>query len=209
MDMCRHLVKSLGCPPDTINIITLSTGYQFSSVTQSCPTLWGAFREGYSWLPVELGQSQASTHQWLTSMGVSGRAPYWAEQCRLYPPKLSLGAHLPSVSCIPLLRTNGYLSYKSQMPIPEEALPASVLPALPPPQSGLGALLRAPFCRYVISCLGCSPSVQFSLVTQSCPTLCNPMDCSTPGFPVHHQLLEFTQAHVYWVSEAIQPSHPL
>ena len=142
--------------------------------------------------------------------GVSGRAPYWADQCRLYPPKLSLGAHLPSVSCIPLLRTNGYLSYKSQMHIPEEALPASsVLPALPPPQSGLGALLRAPFCRYVMSCLGCSPSVQFSLVTQSYPTLCNPMDCSTPRFPVHHQFLEFTQTHVYWVSEAIQPSHPL
>ena len=45
--------------------------------------------------------------------------------------------------------------------------------------------------------------------TQSCPTLCNPMDCSTPGLPVHHQLSEFTQTHVHWVSDAIQPSHPL
>ena len=52
-------------------------------------------------------------------------------------------------------------------------------------------------------------SVQFSSVTQSCPTLCNPMDCSTPGLPVHHQLPEFTQTHVHWVSDAIQPSHPL
>jgi len=52
-------------------------------------------------------------------------------------------------------------------------------------------------------------SVQFSLVTQSCPTLCNPMDCSSPGFPVHHQLPELTQTHVHWVSDAIQPSHPL
>ena len=51
--------------------------------------------------------------------------------------------------------------------------------------------------------------VQFSSVAQSCPTLCDPMDCSTPGFPVHHQLLEFTHAHVHWVSDAIQPSHPL
>ena len=50
---------------------------------------------------------------------------------------------------------------------------------------------------------------QFRSVTQSRPTLCNPMDWSTPGLPVHHQLLEFTQTHVYWVSDAIQPSHPL
>ena len=47
------------------------------------------------------------------------------------------------------------------------------------------------------------------LVVQSCPTLCNPMDCSTPGLPVHHQLLEFTQTHVHWASYAIQPVHPL
>jgi len=52
-------------------------------------------------------------------------------------------------------------------------------------------------------------SVQFSSVTQSCPTLCNPMNHSTPGLPVHHQLPEFTQTHVHWVSDAIQPSHPL
>ena len=49
----------------------------------------------------------------------------------------------------------------------------------------------------------------FSSVTQSCPTLCNPMDCSPPGLPVHRQLPEFTQTHVHWVSDAIQPSHPL
>ena len=49
----------------------------------------------------------------------------------------------------------------------------------------------------------------FSLVAQSCPTLCYPMDCSMLGFPVHHQLLELTQTHVRRVSDAIQPSHPL
>ena len=54
----------------------------------------------------------------------------------------------------------------------------------------------------------CSP-VQFSLVPQSCPTLCDSMDCSTPGFPVHHQLLEPAQTLVHRVSDAIQPSHPL
>ena len=52
-------------------------------------------------------------------------------------------------------------------------------------------------------------SIQFSSATQSYPTLCNPMDCSTPGFSVHHQLPGFTQTHVHWVSDAIQPSHPL
>ena len=52
-------------------------------------------------------------------------------------------------------------------------------------------------------------SVQLSLVVQSCSTLCNPMNRSTPGLPVHHQLPEFTQTHVRWVSDAIQTSHPL
>ena len=52
-------------------------------------------------------------------------------------------------------------------------------------------------------------SVQLSSVAQSCPTLCNPMDCSTPGLPVHHQLPEFTQTHVHWVADAIQQFHPL
>ena len=51
-----------------------------------------------------------------------------------------------------------------------------------------------------------SYSVQFSSVTQLCPTLCNPMDCSTPGFPVHHQLPELTQTHVHHITDAIQPS---
>ena len=51
--------------------------------------------------------------------------------------------------------------------------------------------------------------VQFSSVAQLCPTLCHPMNCSTPGLPVHHQLPEFTQTHVHRVGDAIQPSHPL
>ena len=52
-------------------------------------------------------------------------------------------------------------------------------------------------------------SLQFGSVTQSCPTLWNPMDCSTPGLPVHHQLPELVQTHVQRVGDAIQPSHPL
>ena len=51
--------------------------------------------------------------------------------------------------------------------------------------------------------------IQFSSVAQSCPTLCNPMNRSTPGLPVHHQLPEFMQTGVHRVSDAIQPSHPL
>ena len=53
---------------------------------------------------------------------------------------------------------------------------------------------------------GCN---QFSSVVQSCPTLCDPMNCSMPSFPVHHQLLEPTQTHVHHISDALQPSHPL
>ena len=51
--------------------------------------------------------------------------------------------------------------------------------------------------------------IRFSSVAQSCPTLGDPMDCSTPGLHIHHQLLEFTQTHVHWIGGAIQPSHPL
>ena len=51
--------------------------------------------------------------------------------------------------------------------------------------------------------------VQYSSVSQSCLSLCNPMDCSTPGFPVHHQLPESAQTHVHCIGDAIQPSHPL
>ena len=50
---------------------------------------------------------------------------------------------------------------------------------------------------------------KFSSIPQSCPTLCNSMDCSSPGFSVHHQLPDLAQTHVHWVGDAIQPSHPL
>ena len=69
-----------------------------------------------------------------------------------------------------------------------------------------------PHCRqmlYHLSHKVTISSVQFSSVTQSCPTLCHPMNQSTPGLPVHHQLPGFTQTHVHGVSDAIQPSHAL
>ena len=61
--------------------------------------------------------------------------------------------------------------------------------------------------KCIILCL--PTTIQFNSVAQSCPALCNPMNRSTPGLPVHHQLPEFTQTHVHKVSDVIQPSHPL
>ena len=70
----------------------------------------------------------------------------------------------------------------------------------------LWILFRA-CAKYMIIFKTCWPQIRS--VAQSCPTLCDPMNRSTPGLPVHHQLLEFTQTHVHRVSDAIQPSHPL
>ena len=82
---------------------------------------------------------------------------------------------------------------------------------------GRGAWGRMDTCICVTESLHCSPETittlligyQFSSVAQLCLTLCDPIKCSMPGLPVHHQLPEFTQTHVHWVGDAIQPSHPL
>jgi len=71
----------------------------------------------------------------------------------------------------------------------------------------LGSLFHWSICLFL--CQYHTVLIQFSSVAQSCPTLCKPMDCRTPGLPVHHQLPELTQTHVHWASDAIQPSHPL
>ena len=74
----------------------------------------------------------------------------------------------------------------------------------------LGMRLRGQSFPKGLCCMAVlEASVQFSSVAQSCPTLCDPMNRSTPGLPVHHQLPEFTQTHVHRVDDAIQPSHPL
>ena len=71
-------------------------------------------------------------------------------------------------------------------------------------------MLSLALCSTIFSqWLELARSDQIRSVAQSCPTLCDPMNCSTPGLPVRHQLLEFTQTHVHRVNEAIQPSHPL
>ena len=82
----------------------------------------------------------------------------------------------------------------------------------PWPAAGLGALSAAVHKWdllkeiVIIFITSATVSVQFN---QSCLTFCDPMDCSTPGLPVHHQLSEFTQTNVHWVGDAIPPSHPL
>ena len=77
------------------------------------------------------------------------------------------------------------------------------------PRTPLNKDVNVPFCMALKSLVTSATKVQFSLVTQSCPTLCNPMDCSTKDLPFHHQLRELAQTNVHWVSDVIQPSHPL
>ena len=83
------------------------------------------------------------------------------------------------------------------------------------PGSSIHGILQARVLEWVaisfskVHCTLLFSQHQFSSVTPLCSTLCDPMDCSTPGLPVHHQLPELTQIHVQWVSDAIQPSHPL
>ena len=87
--------------------------------------------------------------------------------------------------------------------------------ALVPEQAKVGRQRAAASCTFVGTATRADghctfPSIfLFSSVAQSCPTLCDPMNCSMPGLPVHHHLPEFTQTHVHPVSDAIQPSHPL
>ena len=78
-----------------------------------------------------------------------------------------------------------------------------------PPGSPVPGILQARTLEWVLIPLSHANSFQFSSVAQSCPTFFDPMDCSMPGFPVHHQLLEFAQTHVHQVADAIQPSHAL
>ena len=78
------------------------------------------------------------------------------------------------------------------------------------PQLRLDAFTAGGKVQFLVGKLrSCKLWHQFSSVAQSRPTLCDPMDCSTPGLPVHHQLLEFIQIHDHCVDDAIQPSHPL
>ena len=89
----------------------------------------------------------------------------------------------------------------------------SLLPSRSPPWVGVSFLIYGGnnALQIHVTVIGDGikvPPVKFSLVAQSGPTLCDPMDCSVPGFPVHHQILDLAQTPVHHVSDAIQPSHP-
>ena len=92
------------------------------------------------------------------------------------------------------------LPYSEPLPALQDTLERSAAAEATPPYS---AAFLLKIRRLPLQC------VQFSSVAQSCPTLCDPMDCSTPGLRVHHQLPELPQTHVHRVGDAIQPSHPL
>ena len=101
-----------------------------------------------------------------------------------------------STSC----EISGWIKHKLESRLPGEISVTSDMQMIPPLMAESKKELKSLLMKV---------KVQFSLVTQLYPTLWDPMDCSTPGFPVHHQLLELTQTHIHQVGDAIQPSHPL
>ena len=107
------------------------------------------------------------------------------------------------LSCIWLFETPWTAAHQASLSITtsrSRPKPMSIVSVMPSNHLILGHPLLLPSMGW---------SVQFSSVAQSCMTLCDPMNHSTPGLPVYHHLPEFTQTHVHWVGDAIQPSHPL
>ena len=116
---------------------------------------------------------------------------------------------MKSLSCVQLFATLWTVAY--QTPPSMEFSRQEYWSGLPFPSIKMAKKMDNMKCGQGCGAIGIfiHCSVQFSSVTQSCPTLCNPMNHSTPGLPVHHQLPEFTQTHVHRIGDAIQPSHPL
>ena len=107
---------------------------------------------------------------------------------------------LSDQTCITMFEPEG--SWKEANLPTHQTFRAGLKQLLTKPSSDSSALITFPVASWV-------RSDQIRSVAQLCPTLCDPMNRSTPGLPVHHQLLEFTQTHAHRVSDAIQPSHPL
>ena len=148
-------------------------------------------------------------HTWVLSMGPASGRLCGAAPCRATCPGSTSG-WAPSEGCKPPLCVpcswwegcsggpqSSYIIFQSSTVFIGES------------EKSLGSLPAPPSVTFRVFS---RTEVQFSSVQFSCsvgPNLCDPMDCSTPGLPVHHQLPEFTQTHVHWVGDAIQPSHPL
>ena len=128
--------------------------------------------------------------------------PYFS-RVRLLSAPWTVAHQVPLSMVFPKQEYRGGLPLPSPGDLPNPEIKSATLksPALAGGLFISSATWEAPFLP--------SRSVQFSSVAQSCLTLCDPMNRSTPGLPVHHHLLEFTQTHIHRVSDAIQPSHPL
>ena len=146
---------------------------------------------------VALSYSQESFSAWIPSLGSTWHSPLLDQFCSI---------PLHGVFAVPLRRDHAPFSLMNCLDlILFLTRRVDLLLSSPPSTSTLHwiQIWAQP------STPGFWLTVHFSSVTQSCPTLCDHMDCSMPGFPVDTQQPEFTQTHVHWVGDAIQPSHPL
>ena len=158
------------------------------SVTQSCLTLCDPWTTA-----CQASLSITNSRSLLSLMSIELVMP--SNHLILCHPLLLLPSSFPASGSFPVSRLFAAGDWSFRTLASESVLPMNIQGWFPLGLTGLIALL--------------SSSVQFSSVAQLCLTLCDPMDCSTPGFPVHHQLLEIAQTHVHWIGDAIQPSHPL
>ena len=154
------------------------------SMGMSLSKLWKIVKDREAWCATVHGVTKSWTRlsKWITTMSYSYRNVSQAVSC------IDLAfKRIYSIVWIIVYLISPFLGYFQHSVITNyPAVKIHVHPSL---------------CRWL--------EYYFCSVTQSCPTVCNPMDCSTPGFPVLHCFPEFAQTYVHWVDDAIQPSHPL
>ena len=143
----------------------------------------------------------------LMNLNLMHWSPRGLQPTRLLCPWNSAGREYWSGLLFPSPRDLPNLGIEPRSP----ALEADSLPSKPPgkPSMRISKTITVIYLKKNFTVFRNKPVCEFSSVTQSCPTLCDPMNRSTPGLPVHHQLPEYTQTHVHRVNDAIQPSDPL
>ena len=174
---------------------------------QSCPTLWDPIDRSPPGSPVP-GILQARTLEWVAiSFSNAGK---WKVKVKSLSRVRLLATPWTAVYQAPPSMGFSSQEYWSGVPLPSPTICklTSIMSTGSWDWRTFRLYVKRTVCIRNYSFQTFS-SVQFSSVTQSCPTLCDPMNCSTPALPVHHQLPEFTQTHVHWVSDSIQPSHPM